>query len=428
MDSGTAESATLTDQARAKATAIVRAHADDQIALTEELVAAPSENLPGDETRPAAVIEKWLPRLGLPDAVTLGAFPHRPNLLITIDSGQPGPRLGLCGHLDTKPVGDAAAEWKSDPFTATTIDGRMYGLGTTDMKGAVAAMLVAGAAFEQVKSLVGGSLTLILTADEEYGSIYGAQYLVEQGSLDVDGIVLGEPSGVHEDWEAIRVVSRGISCFKVRVFGDQIHSSISDQFPVVNAVDHMARLYCGFRERFRPAFPDHPLCAAGPTLNVGVKTVGGVGFGVNAGVAEFWSDVRTTPGMEQESFDRDVRSALAAAAADIPGIRYEVEYPPNLTWIEPTEVAEGHPLTVACRDAGRRVLGREIPLATFPGASDAYPFQHLGGIPTIASFGPGWLTPAHGPNEWVSISSLHEAADIYAQLAITYCLGEPVAT
>ena len=79
--------------------------------------------------------------------------------------------------------------------------------------------------------------------------------------------------------------------------------------------------------------------------------------------------------------------------------------------------------TLACLDAGRRVLDREIPLAAFPGASDAYPFQHIGGIPTIASFGPGWLTPAHGPNEWVSLSSLKEAAEIYAQLAITFCSG-----
>jgi acetylornithine deacetylase/succinyl-diaminopimelate desuccinylase-like protein len=412
--------------ARARAIDFVRAHSADVIALTTELVAAPSENLPGDETRPAEVVREWLPRLGLPDAVTLGAFPHRPNLLVTVDSGLPGPRLGLCGHLDTKPVGDAAAEWNTDPFAATIIDDRMFGLGTTDMKGAVAAMLIAAAAFERVKASIGGTLTLILTADEEYGSIYGAQYLVEQGALNVDGIVLGEPSGVHEDWEAIRVVSRGIACFKVRVFGTQIHSSISDQFPVVNAVDHMARLFCGFKDRFRPSFPAHPLSADGPTLNIGVKTLGGVGFGVNAGVAEFWSDVRTTPGMNRETFDREVRAALAAAASELPGIRYEVEYPPNLTWIEPTEVGADHPLTVACQDAGRRVLNRNVPLAAFPGASDAYPFQHLGGIPTIASFGPGWLTPAHGPNEWVSVASLHEAAELYAQLAITYCGGDAI--
>ena len=418
-----ASSQMTVDAVRARTQELVSARLADVIALTEELVAAPSENLPGDETRPVAVIQRWLSRLGLPKALSVAALPHRPNLLIRIDSGRPGPHLGICGHTDTKPVGDAAAEWKTDPFTATTIGDRMYGLGTTDMKGAVAAMLIAGSAFEQVKEEVGGSLTLILTADEEYGSTYGAQYLVEQGVLDVDGIILGEPSGVHEDWEAIRIVSRGIACFKVRVFGNQIHSSISDQFPVTNAVDHMASLFCGFRDRFRPRFPDHPLCESGPTVNLGVRTLGGVGFGVNAGLAEFWSDVRTTPGMDQASFQADVQSALVAAAEEIPGIRYEVDYPPNLTWIEPTAVSADHPLTVACLDAGLRVLGREIPLAAFPGASDAYPFQYLGGIPTIASFGPGLLTPAHGPNEWVSISSLRQAAHMYAQAAITYCSG-----
>ncbi len=408
---------------RARAAAFVASHRDDILNLTRELVAARSENLPGDETAPAAVIRSWTARLGLPEPVELASLPHRPNLIFTIDSGRPGPKLGICGHLDTKPVGDAAAEWKTDPFVATEVDGRLYGLGTTDMKGAVAAMLVAGGAFRTVAEDVGGSLTLILTADEEYGSVYGAEFLTRSNALDVDGIVLGEPSGVHSDWEAIRVVSRGIACFKVRVFGDQIHSSISDQFPVVNAVDHMTQLFVGFKKRFKPSFPPHPLCASGPTVNIGVKTVGGVGFGVNSGVAEFWSDVRLTPGMSQQTFERETSEALAAAAAEIPGIRYELEYPDNLRWIEPTEVGADHPLTVASLDAANRVLGREIPLASFPGASDAYPFQYIGGIPTIASFGPGWLTPAHGPNEWISLESLNQSADIYAQLAISYCSG-----
>ena len=408
---------------RTRASDVVHQNRSDVLQLTRELVAAPSENLPGDETAPAAVVRDWINRLGLPQPVECSALPHRPNLMITIDSGLPGPRLGICGHLDTKPVGDAESEWKTDPFVATIVGDRLYGLGTTDMKGAVAAMLVGGAAFRSVAADVGGSLTLILTADEEYGSVYGAEFLARSNALQVDGIVLGEPSGVHSDWEAIRVVSRGIACFKVRVFGDQIHSSISDQFPVVNAVDHMTQLFVGFKKRFKPGFPAHPLCLSGPTVNVGVKALGGVGFGVNPGLAEFWTDVRLTPGMSQDVFERETHEALEAAAADIPGIHYEVDYPGNLRWIEPTEVGEDHPLTIASADAAKRVLGRAIPLASFPGASDAYPFQFIGGIPTIASFGPGWLTPAHGPNEWISLESLNQAADVYAQLAISYCSG-----
>jgi acetylornithine deacetylase/succinyl-diaminopimelate desuccinylase-like protein len=138
-------------------------------------------------------------------------------------------------------------------------------------------------------------------------------------------------------------------------------------------------------------------------------------------VAEFWSDVRLTPGMDQSTFEVEMMAALADTAAGIPGIRYEVEFSPNLRWLEATEVPADHQLTHACQGACTRVLGRDVPLAAFPGASDAYPFQHIGGIPTIAALGPGLLTPAHGPNEWISRSSLLQAPEIYTELAISYC-------
>src|SRR5688500_8187273 len=86
------------------------------IALTSALVAAPTPNLPGDETAAAAVIERALAYYGLPDAKVFAEEPHRPNLIVRSDGARPGPHLALCGHLDTKPVGDAAPEWRTDPF------------------------------------------------------------------------------------------------------------------------------------------------------------------------------------------------------------------------------------------------------------------------------------------------------------------------
>ncbi|HQY31714.1 MAG TPA: M20/M25/M40 family metallo-hydrolase, partial [Thermomicrobiales bacterium] len=112
--------------------------------------------------------------------------------------------------------------------------------------------------------------------------------------------------------------------------------------------------------------------------------------------------------------------ALVEAAAQIPGIRYEYEYRTPLAWLEPTEVGADAPLTVACQEAFHRATGREIVPSAFAGASDAYPFQFIAGIPTIAAFGPGLLTPAHGPNEWISLQSLLEAPAIYAELILTY--------
>src|SRR5215218_2043423 len=204
------------------------------IELTSELVSAPSPNLPGDETAPATVI---------------AAEPHRPNLIVRIDGARPGPHLALCGHLDTKPVGEAAGLWRTDPL-APTIDGdRMYGLGSTDMKGACAAMVLAGAAFNAVRDRAPGSLSLVFTADEEYGSALGAGYLVDQRAIEADAILLGEPSGVHAEWDGIRVVSRGIAGFRVLVRGTQTHSSISDSLPTVNAVEAMARLMVEFRNQ-----------------------------------------------------------------------------------------------------------------------------------------------------------------------------------
>jgi acetylornithine deacetylase/succinyl-diaminopimelate desuccinylase-like protein len=408
------------DRARNRALAFVAEHDDAVIDLTKELVAAPSPNLPGDETAPAAVMQAWLAKLGLPPATVIAKEAHRPNLIVRIDGAKPGRHLGLCGHLDTKPVGEAAPLWRTDPFTPTIEGDRMYGLGTTDMKGACAAMVFAGVAFAQQAEELAGSLSLIFTADEEYGSLYGAHYLANEHTIEADAIILGEPSGVVADWDGLRIVSRGVSGFRVTFTGTQTHSSISDQLPTINAVEAMARTMVGFRRDFHPNCPDHPLNGKGPTINVGVRALGGYGYGVLPGNAEFWTDVRTTPGMTFEQFSRDVAETLKQLEPEMLGATYSVDYPPQVAWIAPSEVPADHPMVVACQRASEAVLGTAMPLASFPGATDAAAFDCVGGIPTLAAFGPGQLPYAHGPNEWVSLTSLRQAARMYALTAIDY--------
>lgn len=416
--------ATHRDILAAEIRAYLDQHRHEVVALTERLVAAPSPNLPGDERAPAAVMTEALAAYGLPAPKVLAKFPHRPNLVVRIDAANPGPHLALCGHLDTKPVGEAGPEWRTDPFVPTTIDGKMYGLGTTDMKGACAAMVLAGAAFQSVADRASGSLTLLFTADEEYGSHLGAKYLTEIGAIrEIDAILLGEPAGVHEDWDAVRIVSRGFSGFRVMVTGTQTHSSISDQLPTVSAVEALAKVMTGLRRELRPHFPPHPLCGSGPTINIGVRCEGGVGYGVLAGHAEFWSDIRTTPGMTQAQLAKDIDEALAKVLPEVPGAKVAWEFHPSLGWIDPTEVPADHPMVTALLDASVNVLGAEPPLAFFPGASDAWPFHFIGGVPTLAAWGPGMLPLAHGPNEYVSLKSLHEACDIFALTMLNFGLG-----
>lgn len=397
---------------------------DDVVQLTIDLIAAPSPNPPGDETAPTALIAATCRRLGLPEPAVFASDPRRPNLILTIEAATAGPHLAFCGHTDTKPAGDAIAEWRTDPYVGTIDGDRLYGLGSTDMKGALAAMLFAAEWLQRHSDRWRGKVSFIFSADEEYGSAFGAYYLAREGLLgDIEAIILGEPSGIHEDWDAIRTVSRGASCFEVVVNGTQMHSSLSDSLQAVNAVEAMARLMVCFREELTLRYPEHPLCPSGPTINIGVKTVGGVGYGVVPGQATFYSDIRTLPGMDRDVFREDIESALRRCAPVLNGATARVVWPEGMRWATATEIDADHPAVVASRVAAKAVLGHEVPIAAFTGGTDAIAFQGISGIPTLAALGPGMLPLAHGPNEWVSLSSLRAAMRIYAMTTIEYSKG-----
>ena len=127
----------------------------------------------------------------------------------------------------------------------------------------------------------------------------GSRWLAESGLLQADAAVIGEPCGVVREWEAIDLISRGAALFKVRVRGTQMHSSVSDRLPAVNATVMMSRLVDRMHRELKDAltYGGHPLGGLGPTVNVGVTAQAGIYYGVYPGEAEFACDVRTLPGM-----------------------------------------------------------------------------------------------------------------------------------
>jgi acetylornithine deacetylase len=395
----------------------------DLLDFAAELVATPSPNPPGDERAVADVITRRARDLGLEPPEALADRPERPNLVFRLRGGAPGPSLMLTGHTDTKPVGPDA-RWTSDPLTPTIRDGRLYGLGSTDMKGAVAAMLFAFAALQPEAAHLSGDLLLVLTADEEMGSRFGAHYLADERLVRADAALVGEPCGITHEWEAIDVVGRGVTAFRVIVRGTQMHSSCSDILPSVNASVKLAEVLAGLESSLHLDHRPHPLCPQGITVNAGVTLGGGVTYGVYPGYACFGVDVRTLPGMSRARVARDLDSWLEGLRERDPRLQVDWEFAaPPIDWIEPTEIAADHPLVVATAAAAQRVLGRTPPLGAFPGATDATPLQHKLGIPCIAAFGPGLLPLAHGPDEYVPVESVVQAAGIYALTAMGY-LGE----
>ncbi len=392
-------------------------HRDDLLRFAAKLVATPSPNPPGDERAVAAVVLEELDRLGLAGAEVAAKEPHRPNVLFRLKGKRPGPVLMLCGHSDTKPVGDLTL-WRTDPLQPTVRDGKLFGLGSTDMKGAVAAMIYATAALRHGDCDLAGDVLLVVNADEERSTKFGSEYLSTEYGLKADAALLGEPCGIAgPEFEFLHLLSRGVSCFKVRVWGTQMHSSLTDRLPSINANVRLAEILARMARELRLTYQPHPLCAA-PTVNLGVKLEGGVGYGVCPGVAEFQSDVRTLPGMTREQLQADLERFLDAIRREHPPLRIELEFePPPLDWIPPTEVAADHPLVAALLKSAELVLGHTPKMSAFPGGTDASKFQAVAGIPTIPSFGPGWLDLAHGPNECVGIEAIVQAAKIYAQTA-----------
>ena len=287
----------------------------DVVELTERLVAAPSPNPPGDERAAAGVVTDICIELGLPAPRVLAAEPSRPNLIVDLDFGAGGRQLALSGHLDTKPVGDAV--WSSDPFVGHVDDGHLYGLGACDMKGAVAAMLLAAAELA-ADGPTAGRLSLVFTADEEHGSAYGSRYLAESGAVRADAIVIGEPGGIDRDWDELQTISRGIANFSIDVYGDQGHSSLSDSKGFVSATQECARLLVRFADLFHPSF-NSSMSGLRPTVNAGVRIEGGVGFGVVPGKASFAVDVRLLPGMDRPQLEADLDRFLDRGPRRAPG-------------------------------------------------------------------------------------------------------------
>jgi acetylornithine deacetylase/succinyl-diaminopimelate desuccinylase family protein len=396
----------------------IELHKRRMIQFLEQLVRTNSENPPGNEKKAVEIIERHMLELGLQGMEKTGLHSDRPNLLYLLKGTHPnGYKTIFNAHLDTKPPGDISL-WKSHPFSPEFRNDRIYGLGTTDMKGALVAMIYAFAAVNQLGMQTPGSLELILSADEEAGSKYGAKFLADQNKLDADYVIIGEPSGIREDWESICVVSRGVCCFKVKVYGEQMHSSLTDKLNAVNANVKMAQVLSRFKERLHLNYPTHHYCPEGPTVNPGVVVKGGVYYGVNPGYSEFYCDIRTIPGMTLKQVTADLEACLQSMAAEDPELRLELEMAePPLNWIGPTEIGGDTPSVKAIQDACRTVLGTTPPLRAFTGGTDAAFFQGVAGIPTVPSFGPGLLTEAHSPNESLSLRSFVEAAKMYALIA-----------
>lgn len=392
--------------------AVPSASPDGAPAICRDLLRLPSVSLVDGEAAVAEYVVQRLTQAGLEPRV-VAARPDRPNVLCAVPGGS-GPRLLLTGHMDTVPA--TAEEWEHDPFSATELDGRIYGRGASDMKGGLAAMLAVVLAVARARRPLAGELVLAATADEDGDGWWGLPWLLAEGHIDADAAIVGEPSGVDRDFDGLYLATRGYAFMNVEVIADAGgHSSLYDR-DRPHAVAIAAQLQQALEAEFPTTLPRSPTGDVEATVVAGERLAGGGDLGVLPRRATLGVDCRLLPGMASGELLRRLRAFVAQR---VPSHARSTTVGFDETLRQPWAEGMALPSDSALAEAARRVLEEvgvgDLGGRVWPGFSEA---AHLtrAGIATLPAIGPGTVREAHAIDESVSVRAVLDAASIIERL------------
>ena len=385
------------------------APATDVVGLCRDLVRLPSVGDRDGETAVIAHLKALLSATRTGRLEIVEPAPGRPSLLYTLRGRRDGPTLLLNGHADT--VVDAPG-WSWDPYGADRDGDRIYGLGASDMKGGVAAIVGTTLEVAAAGGPDAGTLLLAVTADEDAGMEWGVPWLLANGYLDADAAIVAEASGAAADFERLPLASRGYGYVEIEISAPgRAHASRYTPCEP-HAVAIAADLIAAIEREFRPTPGEHPLYPGGPTVVAGYEFHGGEALGRLAEHVRFSVGVRLLPGGDRVTLMDELTQFVGARVAGAEVTIAPVAVSP---FAEGMELGSDHALA---RLASAAVQSAGYPAPVIAGMSGfsegAFLASH--GIPTLPALGPGRSPLAHGPDEWVSVSSLRAAVSIYREL------------
>ena len=397
-------------------------------ALTE-LVAV--ESWQGNETPAQNLMARWMADSGLDVdrwEIDVGELEDHPGYFTEIPRERPigvvgtlkgagdGPSLILNGHVDVVPPGDPGL-WTRPPFEAVLKDGRIYGRGALDMKGALLAALFALRALQSQGVRLQGRVFLESVVGEEDGGMGTLATLLR--GYRADGAVVMEPTGL-----AVAPALGGALSFRVHVPGQAAHGCV--RYEGVSAIDKFIPLYRAIQalEAQRnetlgthPLFSDYPIPFP---ISVGTISGGDWASSVPDHLA-FEGRFGAAPGEDLGEARQTLERAVHAAAEEDPWLR---DHPPRVEWwgqqFEPAAISPDHPLVSTVAGAAEAVRGRPTHLQGMTYGADMGLLVNHGGIPAVL-FGPGDIRRAHQPDEWVEAAELLAAARSLAVTVMRFC-------
>jgi acetylornithine deacetylase/succinyl-diaminopimelate desuccinylase len=392
--------------------------------------------LPRQEEAAVGVLKDYLGRHGLPSEISEVA-PGRPNLIARVAARPggstvaarpglsaaggvvPGRTLLLCGHTDTVPLN---ADDPGVGFSGEVRDGLLFGRGSVDMKGPVAAMTAALVVARQDGLLTAGSLILAAVVDEEMESI-GCEALVRSlrsGEIRADAAIVGEPTS-----NRIALGHKGLEWLAVEFEGRSAHGGTPHAG--VSAIVGAARFLALVEECLLPRLEARRHSLLGPpTINAGTIRGGDQPSTVAARCTVVF-DRRTVPGESYDSVIGELSELARAVEASLPGLRTSIgRVAGGMATMEhgPLEIDPADPLVTALREVlASRGEQASSESTSFPAWTDGALLSNFAHLPMVV-LGPGDLTHAHSPREALPIDELFQAAAIYLDTAVSYCAGD----
>jgi len=417
---------------------------DDLVALTQSLIQLPTVNPPGDgylaicELLDARLSQRGFKTERVRAHGALGDSDQYPrwNIIARHEGKTAGECVHFNSHTDVVDTGDG---WTVDPFAGVVKDDRVYGRGACDMKGGLAASIIAAEAFIDTFPDYSGAIEISGTCDEESGGFGGVAYLAEHGWFNperVQHVIIPEP--LNKD--RICLGHRGVLWSEVETFGHIAHGSMP--FLGDCAVRHMGAVVAKFEQTLFPELAkkrtDMPVVPDGArqsTLNINSI------HGGQAEPAQGYTGLPSAlvPDRCRMVLDRrflmeerleDVRSELQdildQVGTERDTFRYELR---EMFSVLPTMTEQGAPVVRAVAAAIKSEVGCEPQYVGSPGTYDQKHIDRIGRLKNCIAYGPGILELAHQPDEYVGIQDMLDSAKVMAQSLVTLLkVGEHVST
>jgi acetylornithine deacetylase len=342
-------------------------------------------------------------------------FNGNPNLVAILKGTGGGRSLILNGHIDVVPVGDEQS-WVHDPFSGHIEDGKLYGRGSTDMKGGTVALVMALEAIIKSGVRLKGDVIFQSVIEEESGGA-GTLAAVLRG-YRADGAIIPEPTNLK-----IFPKQQGSMWFRIRVKGKAAHggtryegvSAIEKSVLVLNSLQQLEternkKITDLLYEKIPIPIP----------INVG-KIISGEWPSSVPDEAVIEGRMGVAPEESMESAQKELKSCLKELSKHDP---WFLEYPPSVEWFGarwiPGTIEDGHPLQKLLFESFVEVKKEEPVIEASPWGTDGGILSNIGNIPVVV-FGPGTTETAHDANEHIVLENMFAASEIIALTIMKWC-------